>query len=150
MLYDHIENAATYYKLSPRIEAGLRFLQRSDLQTLPVGTMELDGERLFALIQEYPTKRPEETFWETHKKYIDVQYIVSGAEVMRFAPRQSMQLKEEYNPQRDIFVWTGDGQQLVLSAGCFVIFHPHDVHMGGLLIDQPRPIRKIVLKLAVE
>lgn len=150
MVFDRIENAATYYRLSSRIETALRFLQRNDLQTLPLGRMELDGDRLFALVQEYPTKRPEETFWETHRKYIDVQYIVSGAEAMGYAPKQSMTLKTDYNPERDIFVWTGQGTQLVLSAGTFVIFHPHDAHMGGLIIDEPRQVRKVVLKLATE
>jgi YhcH/YjgK/YiaL family protein len=150
MVFDRIENAATYYKLSPRIDTALRFLQREDLKTLTLGRIELDGDRLFALVQEYQTKRPDETFWETHRKYIDVQYIVSGAEGMGYAPKQSMTLKTDYNPERDIFVWTGQGHQLTLSAGTFVIFHLHDAHMGGLIIDQPRLVRKVVLKLAVE
>jgi YhcH/YjgK/YiaL family protein len=150
MVFDRIENAATYFKLSPRIETALRFLQRDDLKTLPLGRQELDGDRLFALVQEYQTKRPDETFWETHRKYIDVQYIVSGAEAMGYAPKQSMTLKADYDPQREVFVWTGQGHQLILSPGTFVIFHPHDAHMGGLIIDEPRPVRKVVLKLAVE
>jgi YhcH/YjgK/YiaL family protein len=69
---------------------------------------------------------------------------------MRYAPMQSMTLEKPYDPQRDIIVWNGDGQRHLLSAGNFVIFFPHDAHMGGLVVDEPRTVKKIVFKLGVE
>lgn len=150
MIQDTLPNAASYYALSSRIRAGLEFLLRPDVQTLAVGTHELEGKKLFAMVQEYTTKRPEETFWETHRKYIDIQCVQRGIEAFRWSPKEKLALKTDYNPERDIFVWEGSGATLHVPAGSFVIFFPQDAHMGGLLIDTPQPVRKVVIKVGVE
>lgn len=150
MIHDTLTNAASYYGLSSRIRGGLEFLLRQDTSTLAAGTYELEGRKLFAMVQEYTTKRPEETFWETHRKYIDIQCMQRGIEAFRWSPKEQLSLKTDYNPERDIFVWEGSGATLHVPAGSFVIFFPHDAHMGGLLIDSPQPVRKVVIKVAVE
>lgn len=150
MIHDTLTNAASYLSISPRIKAGLEFLLRPDAASLAIGKYELEGQRLFAMVQEYTTKRPEETFWETHRKYIDIQCVQRGVEAMRWSPKEKLTLKKDYDPEKDIFVWEGSGATLNIPAGDFVIFFPHDAHMGGLLIDQPQPVRKVVIKVAVE
>lgn len=150
MIHDTLANAQTYFTLSPRITRALQYLLHPDTAKAPLGKHELEGDKLFALVQEYPTKRPEETFWETHKKYIDVQFMQRGVEAMRWSPKELMKLKQDYDPQRDIYVWEGTGRTIQLEAGSFVIFHPHDAHMGGLLIESPQTVRKIVMKVSVD
>lgn len=149
MVHDTLTNAASYFPLSPRIKAGLEFLLRPDALTLPAGKYELEGDKLFAMVQEYSTKRPEETIWETHRKYIDIQCVQRGVEAMRWSPKEKMTLKQDYIPERDIFIWEGNGVTLHVPAGSFVIFFPHDAHMGSLLIDKPQPVRKVVIKVGV-
>ena len=150
MITDTILNASTYFTIAPRITAALKFLQRPDLATLTLGKHVLDGDKLFALVQEYASKTPEQTFWESHRKYIDVQSIQSGIEAMGWSPMQEMKIKKDYDPAKDLIVWEGAGQLVQFQAGSFAIFFPQDVHMPGLSIDQPRQVRKIVLKVAVE
>jgi len=72
----------------------------------------------------------------------------TGIEAMGWSPIQLMKLKKEYDPEKDIIVWEGKGQLIQVPAGSFVIFMPHDAHLGGLMIDQAQPVRKIVLKVA--
>lgn len=150
MIRDSIQNARTYFKISPRLQAGFEFLLRPDIATVPLGKHELQGDKLFALVQEYQTKRPDETFWETHRKYIDIQCVQKGVEAMNWSPIQHMTMKKDYDAEKDIIVWEGAGQTIHVPAGHFTVFFPHDAHMGGLLIDQPMPVRKIVMKVATE
>jgi YhcH/YjgK/YiaL family protein len=150
MINDTLDNAATYFNLSPAIATALKFLQRPDLASLSLGK-HVVNDQIFALVQEYQTRKPEETFWETHRKYIDVQFIQSGIEALGWSPVQKMKLKREYDPEKELIAWEGKEQLMIpLPAGSFVIFFPHDAHMGGLIVDQPKPVRKIVLKVAVQ
>jgi YhcH/YjgK/YiaL family protein len=150
MIHDLLENAAAYYPIAPRIAAALKFLQNTDLSALPLGRSVIDGDKCFAIMQEYMTKTPDKGFWEAHQKYIDVQYIISGIEAMGWAPIQQMTVLEEYNPEKEYAVLQGPGQWVNLSPGAFVIFHPHDAHMGAIAIAHPAQVRKIVIKVAVE
>lgn len=150
MISDFLENASVYSKLSPRISKALEFLRDSDPLTLTLGKHQIDGENLFAMVQEYMTKTPDKAFWEAHRRYIDVQYMVSGIEAMGWAPTQQMTVVKEYDREKEYTVLQGSGQFINLTPGNFVIFYPHDSHMGGIAIAQPAEVRKIVLKVAVE
>ena len=65
--------------------------------------MEIDGEKVFALVQKYETVVMDVPKFETHKKYIDVQYIVSGEEIIGWAPYgQDTTATETYDVLKDI------------------------------------------------
>jgi YhcH/YjgK/YiaL family protein len=129
--------------------AALQFLVKTDLNNLPIGRTEIDGDRLFALVQEYDTKPAEQGIWEAHRKYIDVQYMVTGQERMGFAHLSAMQLGE-YVPEKDFQPMSGVGNSVNVFAGAFVIFFPQDGHMPGLCIDVPEKVKKVVLKVRIE
>ena len=71
--------------LAQRLQAGFHYLQTADLTNTAPGRVEIDGDQVFALVQEYNTKPKEQGFWESHRKYIDIQYVVSGSEHMGYA-----------------------------------------------------------------
>ena len=150
MITDLLENAGVYMGISRRIAEGLRFLQDSDVAGLTLGKHPIGDGKSFALVQEYTTKTPDKAFWEAHRRYIDIQYIVSGIEAMGWAPIQQMTVLEQYNAEKEYTVLNGSGQFINMSPGNFVIFFPHDSHMGGIAIAQPASVRKIVVKVAVE
>lgn len=149
MVTDTLANASIYFPLSPRIEAALRFLQQPQLPSLQLGKHAIDGDRIFALIQEYETRPPEQCFWEAHRQYIDVQFVASGVEAIGWSPIQSMRVSQEYDPQRDLVVLQGSGQPIELVANSFAIFYPHDAHMPCMAASQSQTVRKIVVKVAV-
>lgn len=151
MIVDTLENASSYLSLSPRIAAALHFLRHPESANPPLGRHAIDGDRVFALVQEYSTKPQEQCFWESHRKYIDVQFIQSGVESIGWSPIQQMKLKKDYEAEKDLMVWEGSAQMvLTLSAGSFAIFMPHDAHMPCLAAGSPQTVRKIVVKVAVE
>jgi YhcH/YjgK/YiaL family protein len=86
MVSDILANAHLYTALGTRIARGLQFLAKTDLASLAPGRHELDGKRLFALVSDYTPKPLAECRWEAHRRYLDLQYLVSGIERMGVAP----------------------------------------------------------------
>lgn len=150
MILDHLTNASLYQNLSPRIAQGLAALRTANLHLQPDGRYEIDGSRLFALVQRYDTKPAEQGKWESHRKYIDIQYLAQGTEVIGIAPLTQMTVTQPYSDEKDVQFLAGHGDKITLSAGMFAIFFPHDVHMPTLAVAQPEAVLKVVLKIAID
>jgi biofilm protein TabA len=150
LIIDSIENASLYCPLNDRFAAAFRVLESRQLLRAEVGRHVLQDADLFALVQRYVTKPQSEGRWESHLRYIDLQYIVAGTEVMGYAPHSSLTLAERYDEEKDIMFLTGHGNLFTLSAGSFAIFFPHDAHMPMLSPGSPSQVHKIVFKIRVD
>ena len=149
MIIDHINNAALYYGLGGRIRAGLRFLQTAELRNLPLGKNVISGDDLFAVVSEYKTKPEISVKWEAHRRYIDIQYIVSGMEIIGCQWLSKLKITVPYHKNNDVLFLRGAGNRLVVQEGFFVIFYPQDAHRPGLSVRRSRAVRKIVVKALV-
>jgi len=147
MIIDHIDNAPQYYGLGAGIEAGLRFLKPADLQGLALGKKDINGEKLFAIVSEYTTNAVSSVKWEAHRRYIDIQYLVSGAESMEYQCVSKLEIETPYNEANDALFLRGKGSRLLVSGGFFVIFFPQDAHRPGLSVNRPQAVRKVVVKV---
>jgi YhcH/YjgK/YiaL family protein len=148
-LYAGLTTGAGSSGLRSRIQAALHYLQTADLANLPVGKVEIDGTQVYAMIQAYDTKPRAKGFWEAHRRYIDVQYVVQGEELMGYANLAQL-TAGEYEAKSDFLPLHGQGNFLKLPAGMFTIFTPEDAHMPGIALeDQPQPVKKVVVKVAV-
>jgi biofilm protein TabA len=149
MIADLLTNAHLYTALGPRIARALDYLATTDLQALSPGKHEIDGDRLFALVSDYTPKALSAGRWEAHRRYLDLQFVVSGVERFGVAPLHGM-VAGDYIPEKDISWLTGSGDYLTLAAGQFVIVWPGDAHMPGLDAGVPGSVRKVVVKIAIE
>ena len=149
MVIDKIENASLYYSLHPKLKQAFDYIAQIDIHSISVGKHEVDGDAMYVLVQEYDTKLKEAGKWEAHHLYIDLQYVVQGAEGMGYANIHDLQ-QGEYIPEEDFLPLFGDGQQIELRSGYFVLLFPEDAHMPGMAIGKPASVRKIVLKIAVK
>jgi biofilm protein TabA len=147
MIIDQIETAGLYSSLHPRIATGLLFLANLKADTLTSGREEIDGDAIFALHQEYLGKPLTDGKWESHQRYADIHFIYEGEEQIGYAPVNSLRNTTPYDAGQDYALHEGDGQQIQLSKGWFVIFFPHEAHMPGIAIGQPSHIRKVVVKV---
>lgn len=66
MIIDALANLEFYKELNEQLYKGLKFLKGTDVAALPVGRYEIDGNAVFALVQEYETQLPEKCHWEAH------------------------------------------------------------------------------------
>lgn len=147
MVYDHIKYASAYFNLSPGIRLALEYLRSTNAALLAEGRHVVDGERVFALVSDYTTKRADETFWEAHRRHVDVQYVHTGRERIAVGDIADFRC-EPYNVERDLVVAHGDStRSLEMCGGNFAILFPHDVHMPGLVLGASEQVRKIVVKV---
>jgi YhcH/YjgK/YiaL family protein len=152
MILDHIDHAAIYHGLGPGIAAALDFLRKTDFSRMEVGRHDLDGSRLFAVVQRYHPRPLADAIWEAHRRYLDVQYVVEGAERMGYVPLTAgLTVKQPYDEHNDAAFFAAWGDLFEASAGTFAIFSPHDVHAPGLMADPGATgeVLKVVVKVAV-
>jgi YhcH/YjgK/YiaL family protein len=148
MILDHLDNWRHYVALHPKFEDAFAFLGRKDLADLSAGRHEIEGERLYALVIKEDGRGRDRARLETHKRYIDIQFAVAGADDIGWKPAaKSASIGQEYNPEKDI-AFFGDKPEAWVTTlqGTFAIFFPEDAHapLGGT-----GPIHKVVVKVAL-
>jgi biofilm protein TabA len=126
------------------------FLRLRGIRDLPDGKVEIDGDRVFAIVQRYETTKTDIPRFECHRKYIDVQYIVSGAEVLGWAPEERLTITEAYDADKDICFGAASGEwtPVYLQAGQLAVLYPEDGHAPKLAQGAPSRVMKIVVKVA--
>ncbi len=152
MIFDSLNNHALYHGLHPRFAQAFAFLERATKEDLPVGRYEIDGDCLYASVQEYTSKLPSEARYEAHRRYIDIQYIQVGAERMDLSYPENTEIETPYIEEKDMTFFRDHNApvQGIVHAGEFGIFFPTDVHKPGLCVDgQPAPVKKILIKIAL-
>ncbi len=113
MILDRLENAALYRSLGAEIALALDYLGGTDFSQTPEGRYELDGDRVFALVQRYRPKPPAEARWEAHRQYVDVQYVAEGLERMGYAPlADGLPVQRVYDSQKDVVFFEVQGDFL--------------------------------------
>ncbi len=151
MILDHLARAGRYRGLSAGITAALDFLRTTDLTAFPEGKTLLDGDRLIANVARYRTKTAAEAVWESHRKYIDVQYVVSGQERFGYVDLASAPaVVKDYNAEKDVLFYSPGTVTLPLPAGYFAIFFPEDIHAPGLAEGAADDVLKVVMKVALD
>jgi len=144
--------AATFAYLADLFQA--RTAAGARLAAVPLGEthrIELAGGA-FALEQAYRSKMRVDGFFESHRKYIDVQVIFTGEEWMEVVDKDRAKVREPYQESRDLLVYDSPDQSslLHLRAGDAAVFYPGDIHMPGLCgLAGPAVVRKSVIKVPV-
>ncbi|PRY15408.1 YhcH/YjgK/YiaL family protein [Pontibacter ummariensis] len=149
MIVDKLSNAPRYFSLHPLFEQAFRFLQDADLTALPIGKQAIVGKELFAIISDGIGIPEQDAKLEVHRKYIDIQYIVSGTDRMGWKDlAQCGAPSEPYQEERDAAFFPDKTRSWFdVPAGSFTVFYPDDAHAAMVTEDK---VRKIVLKIAVE
>jgi YhcH/YjgK/YiaL family protein len=110
------------------------------------------GAGVFVSEECYPTKARVDGFFESHRKYIDVQIVFEGAELMEVADIGTMKTRAEYDPARDLITYEDNPAAALLRVwpGQAAVFFPSDVHMPTLRVGEAAQVtRKCVIKIPV-
>ena len=149
MIYDSLDHIETYKGLSEDLYLGLEFLKNAtpDIEN---GVHELNS-KVKAIVSEYETKKVNENGFEAHKKYIDIQYVLQGAERVCCLPIEQLQLTTPYKEENDAAFYSTSTQPvgMTIGNGCFAVFFPQDGHMPCLSLDKPQKVKKVVVKVEV-
>jgi len=148
MVLDTLENSALYESLHPRFHKAFHFLRTMPLLSLTAGKHPIHGNDIFALVQEYTTQEYVDQQMEGHKKYIDIQYVISGKEKIGHMLYQGQPVAKPYDLEGDYHLFKQPPAIFsILSQGQFMIFFPQHLHLPSLSITNPAPVKKIVVKV---
>ena len=154
MIVAKLEHMTGQIAPTPNMERALDFLRQVRGRDLPDGRVEIDGDRVFALVQSYQTVAPgDPVLCEAHRKYVDVQYVAAGREVIGWASADHLTVTEAYDEAKE--AWFGaipvaDTTFVRLAAGELAVLCPTDGHAPRLAAGAPAGVKKIVVKVAVE
>jgi len=149
MIVDTLDQADRYAALLPGLDLAFPFLRRRDLAALPDGRHEIDGDRVYALLQSYDTRPAAPGKIEAHRRYADVQALLLGRELCGWtAWNDTLRVTTPYDATKDIMFCEGACDFVTLRPGLFALLLPQDAHMpccqaGG----RPCAVRKAVIKI---
>lgn len=147
MIIDEMIHLNRYAGLSGRFARAARFLRETDLNALPCGRVEIDGDYVYGILSENMTEAGERPY-EAHARYADIQVILQGSErfVLGLDPRL-----EALDTSRDFRGCQSDHPiPFTLTPGQFVIFLPGEAHAPGGAAGEPGLCRKLVVKVLFE
>ena len=147
-------DAASYKGLSPLLDKALDLLTPEFLAGVGTATVHMDGEKLYATLNIFDTVPDAETFFESHKRYLDIHVVTKGEERMEIAESKTLTVDEEKSrPAGDFYAYTeksGAYQTLVLRPGTFLVAFPDDAHRCKGQVDGVSHVEKVVFKILIE
>lgn len=137
------------YQELANLREAFAFLEHAE--GLTDGRHEISGDQVYALMITHQPKPAQECRFETHQRYADVVYLLSGSEMIGYAPAASLAPEGEYDGEKDLAFY---GQPefftpVLLKPGMVAIFYPEDGHMPGCIYEQAEVVKKIVVKVKV-
>ena len=150
---DNIDNDGGDFH--PIIYSVLEYLRTTDFSNFLDGAYPMPHTDFILKVQHYKTKPIEDLHPESHKKFIDVQFVVTGEEVLGWCPLSpDLQVHEPYDEKADVTFYKNllPESSVVLVDRNYAVLFPLDVHRpcGSLDDDEPADVTKIVVKVPVK
>ena len=148
MVLDTLPCAARYASLHPAFAKAFAYLAQTDLESLPEGRTDIDGDGMFVILDRKDGRGREGARLEAHRRYIDIQYTVRGDEEIGWTPLAACRAPDgDFDAGRDIvFFRDAPSAWLRVPRGTFAVFFPDDAHAPlagrGALV-------KAIVKIAV-
>ncbi len=147
MILGKLSEAKAYRGIHPRLDQVIDRLNDGFLSTVGPETMALEGDALYVTRFTYETLPLSETFFEVHKRYLDVHLMVQGEERVDLASPEGLILFEQ---RGDFYAYRGEAEQsLVLRPGSFLVVFPEDAHRIKIQVNGPETVSKVVFKVLV-
>ncbi len=141
-----------YKVISPNFEKAIQYALSADFAAMEPGKYQIDGEDVFAIVNEFTTKPLSECDPESHQDYADIQIIISGTERFGYTPLTGQPVTTPYNPEKDFALYDIPEEEMnyiTLPAGQFIIFFPSDIHQPEIFLHQPALVKKVVIKVGL-
>ena len=134
-----------YHRNTNLWDAAFAFLKNVNLEELKPGKYPIIGEQVFANVTEAPSHNKEDVKWESHKNYIDLQYIIRGKELIGVADTSKAVITKPYTA--DVINYNAEGKYYTGEQGEFFLFFPNNAHRPTIKIDGYDIVKKIVIKI---
>jgi len=137
-------------RLSKRIDAAVEYISKLDFNSLNKGKYDVSPD-FYYTVQEYTACDKNDAQYESHRKYIDIQYIYEGVERMLITDTTNLLPSDSYDNIKDVIHYSGEDNltSMVLTVGSYAILFPKDAHKPERFLGQECIIKKIVGKLKI-
>ena len=152
MIITNVNNEIQNKSLAKDIRFCIEFAKKNENKILSLvnGSYDVGYNNIKMNLGKYFTKSENEKFWESHKKYLDVQIMINGTEKVAINDIRDMEVKS-FDEEKDLTILEGDKAfDIVMKTGDVLVFFPNDVHKPELNVsenDDSGNIRKIVTKV---
>jgi YhcH/YjgK/YiaL family protein len=148
MVLDTLERAPRYAALHRDFARAFRFLAETDLDSLPDGRTDIDGDALFVIVDRKDGRGRSGARLEAHRRYIDIQYTMHGEEEIGWSPLAAcVAPTAPFDETKDI-VFFDDAPScwITVARGSFAVFFPEDAHAP---LAAAGAVTKAIVKIAV-
>lgn len=152
MIFSSIHATGGLDKYPKAIQTAVEYLKSHDFMSMETGVYEIQGKDLFAQVMDAKTEPAMNKRPEVHKRYVDVQFLVSGSERIGVTPDTGAYELAEAVEEKDLYFYKAVENETFIEAvpGCYSIFFPDDVHRPAVAAGDPETIRKVVVKVSME
>ena len=149
MIYAKNSDALSYRGIHPNLDLALERITPEFLASVGEQRVELKGGDVYATRFTYETVPEEESFFEAHKKYLDIHIMADGSEGVEIAPPEEL---DEFDrvEANDFYAYRGPASyRLTLSPGDFLVVFPNDAHRIKMQTAGPQTVSKVVFKVRI-
>ncbi len=150
MIVTHLSEARAQVAMTPNLEKALHFLESWVEGSAPVGRVTVDDDRVYVEVQAYETLSGEIEKLEGHRRYLDIQYVSSGEEIIGWASIDDVTETDPFNKEHDYWLGTASAERITevrLKAGQLAILFPSDMHAPRRAAGSPSKVSKLVVKV---
>ena len=149
MVFSNIHYLKDLSWLESQVRKCFDYAQTHDLLSYEQGSHPIEGDDLFVNIVEYTTTNAADRFWEAHRQYLDLHFMLRGSEQIDVNFIDNMEQKE-FVEKDDFLPLEGDPNcSVVLNAGDFLLCYPTDAHRTAVQAGQPATIKKAIFKIKI-
>lgn len=136
---------------SDNFQRCIEFMKEYNLTQLPLGK-HIISDDVYVSVEEYDTVESNEKKYESHREYIDLQYVIHGTELIEVSDVTNLRKATVYDKEKDIIfyentIFENKVERVVLKAGDFVVLYPEDGHKPGIKFDNRQHVKKAVFKI---
>ena len=150
MIYAKNADALAYRGIHPNLDLALEHITPEFLASLRDNQrVELKGDLVYCTQFTYETIPQEESFFEAHRRYLDIHIMVEGEERVDVNRPEDLTLTEAQEGN-DFYAYQGESwHSAVLRPGAFLVVFPGDAHRIKVQVDGPRTVSKAVFKVCI-
>lgn len=131
------------------LDTALSYLSSHNLNELPLGRTEVDGNQVFINVMEASAAPSAEKEFEIHKNYMDIQIDLAGTEIIEIGDSSAMTV-HGYDAETDFgTVSCNTTVSCTMGAGNFIVCMAEEPHKPGVAALADTFLKKCVVKVHI-
>ena len=146
-----IESKVSEVEIRNRVDEALAYIERLNKKDLTMGKY-IVNDKFYYLVDEYDIKSFENRKLISHKKYVDIHYILDGEEVIRVANINKLKKEHQYDEKIDVKIWkeSANMMEVLLKEDSYIVLYPSEAFVSEGRNDKSKVVRKIIGKVRID